>query len=143
MAGAHEVVDVDHRLLGEKAQCLALDDKDVAPERALDAEAVGGELAVGRRVGAELKERAIGGAHAGGSGRLRDDAPNRHGRDKPGHDARALSAADIVGRAGRSKRRLGGTIVPLRAPARACRRGRARPDAADGRVSDASPPPPC
>ena len=56
MAGAQQMVDVDHRLFGEQPQRLALDDQHLAPHRPLDPHALAGELAIRRRlVRAELE----------------------------------------------------------------------------------------
>ena len=70
-----EMVDVDHRLLGEPPDRLALDDDDLTRAEPLDAHAVGGEPAVGRRVRAEREQLAMDigrlGGHCGqGSGEV-------------------------------------------------------------------------
>src|SRR5271163_5252287 len=58
------MVDVDHRLFAQGAQRLRLDNEDFAPQRLLDAHALRRELAVGRRVRAQLKESVMILAHA-------------------------------------------------------------------------------
>ena len=53
------MVDVGKRGLRERAQRLAGDDDDLLAHDRLHAHAVGGELAVGRCVGAERKQRRV------------------------------------------------------------------------------------
>ena len=70
------MVDVDEGRLGERAQRLARDHQHLAAHRVLDPHALGGELAVGRGVLAERKQRRVlvgrddlgGGVHRGDSG---------------------------------------------------------------------------
>ena len=59
MARAQQMVDVDHGLLGQKADRLAADGEDFAPAEGLDAHALGGELAIGGLILAEGKQRRI------------------------------------------------------------------------------------
>ena len=59
MAGAQEMVDVDHRLLGQQANRRAVDRQDLAAGKGLDADAVGRQLAVRRLVLGWLKHRLV------------------------------------------------------------------------------------
>src|SRR5262249_60228185 len=52
-----QVVDVGERRFRERAQRLAFDDDEVMAAHALRAHAIGGELAVGRGVGAQREKR--------------------------------------------------------------------------------------
>ena len=64
MAGAQEMVDVDHRLFRKQPDRFGFDDQNFAPQRLLDAHALVGEFAPRRRIDAELEEWAIGVGHA-------------------------------------------------------------------------------
>ena len=79
VAGPQQVVDVDHRLLGERGQRRGLDDEEFAPQRLFDPHALRGQLAIGRRIGAQLKESLIVVAHGDRSvaSGLRSRAPTR------------------------------------------------------------------
>ena len=70
MRGAQQMRDIGKRRLGQRAQRLARHHQHVLAHDVLDAQAVGGDFAVGRGVLAEREERGVlvGRRRVGGEG---------------------------------------------------------------------------
>ena len=107
MSGPQEVVDVEKGLLGKKPQRLPLDDHDLAPAEAFDPDALVREFLIGRVVGAERKEFAIGESRNGGHRGLQETGGGWRDEESTPSSASVAAGEDAEGSSRARRRRLG------------------------------------